>query len=271
VAALIGAGALGGCDDGGAPEESAAPDNAADTAQSQDSAQQKQAAAPAAGVEGEGQVAPADPATDDVAYLTQLGLMRGHLLVGVELFRAEALDQSATHMKHPENELYAKMKPAFQARGADGFADQLAALAMAVESGASAKKVESAYRELLAAIDAAEGHVAQADPAVKLKVAVNLVRTAGIEYGIGVKKGEIVNLHEYQDAYGFTQTAKMIVNGIDTSGNADLAAAVKDVKVQLAGLDGAWPGITEPGRVETDAAQIHGAAARMEIAALSVE
>jgi hypothetical protein len=41
-----------------------------------------------------------------VAYLTHLGLVRGHLGVGVDLYREGAQDAAQTHMKHPGDELY---------------------------------------------------------------------------------------------------------------------------------------------------------------------
>ena len=69
----------------------------------------------------------------DQMYLTQLGLMRGHLYVGIELYKNGFLENAKMHMKHPKSELYADIVPTFEAKGSSGFAGELEALALAVE------------------------------------------------------------------------------------------------------------------------------------------
>jgi hypothetical protein len=225
------------------------------------------------GGEGEGAPAALDPATSDVAYLTQLGLMRGHLLVGLELYRAGHLEHARTHMKHPESELYADLVPAFNARGTEGFASALSALAEAVNSDdSSAEEVEAAYRKVLEGIAGAEALAAPVEPTERLQVAVNLVRTAAEEYAIGVVDGEVVNAHEYQDALGFTRTAESLVDGIDPGDDAELAAGLERVDAYLGALleGGTWPDVMPPARVEGEASALFGAAARIEIVALGL-
>jgi len=69
---------------------------------------------------------PSPLATDDAAYLVQLGLIRGHLRVGHALLEGGADAAAATHSKHPSDELYADLEGAFEARGKPGFAPALA-------------------------------------------------------------------------------------------------------------------------------------------------
>jgi hypothetical protein len=76
-------------------------------------------------------------ATNDAAYLTQLGLIRGHLNVGFDLYQQGEVDAAKTHMKHPGDELYAALEPAFAARGVPGFAKQLETLAAMVQREAA--------------------------------------------------------------------------------------------------------------------------------------
>lgn len=236
------------------------------------------AASPAAmpaGAEGEGEgMAPeVNPATDDVAYLTQLGLMRGHLLVGLELYRAGHIEHARTHMKHPKSELYAEMVPALEARGAAGFGEQLIALASAVESDdSSAEQVEAAYSEVLAGITEAESH-ADPDATQQLQVVVGLVRTAAVEYGIGVVDGKVVNGHEYQDAFGFTTTAQSRVRAMEAGDNEDLAGALAQIDALIQELfdAGTWPGVMPPETLDVEASLLFGAAARIEIIALGLD
>jgi hypothetical protein len=190
--------------------------------------------------EGEGADKTVDMATDDVAYLTHLGLMRGHLRVGYELFRAGHPEHAVMHMKHPKSELYTDIVPALQARGSRGFADELEALAAAVESKAPLSEVEAAYQSVVTAIDASEAVVPAANrlgAGPGLQRVVNLTRTAAVEYAIGVVGGKLVNAHEYQDAYGFTRIAAQVAEDIDVSGNVAQAEAVNNVKTLLAELD----------------------------------
>ncbi|MEX1147049.1 MAG: hypothetical protein WEB93_01580, partial [Sphingomonadales bacterium] len=265
--ALIGTGALSACDN-------PSTDSTDDTNLTEETAPASDPHAGmdmggAGGGEGEGEgAANTDLATDDVAYLTRLGLMRGHLLVGVELFQAGALDHARTHMKHPEDELYATMEPALESRGAEGFGGKLSRLATAMEEDPEPDTIEAAYADVLAAIEAAEARLVEPagnNPATLLLVAANLVRTAGEEYAIGVKDdGTMVNAHEYQDAYGFVQTARRILSTISRDdGDPDLTAALDRTTEQLDLLDPAWPSIAPaPEKVDFDDSVIHGAAAR---------
>ncbi len=222
--------------------------------------------------EGEGSTSDIDLATNDRAYLTQLALMRGHLLVGVELYRQGDSEAAITHMKHPESELYAQIAPAFGARGVDGFADELSALANAVESGAEQSEVEAAYTALIDAIGDCERAVkAEASTAgARLLLAADTVRVAADEYAIGVVDGKLANAHEYQDAYGFVQTARTILNAADTTGPTE-QVALEQAAQTLSDLSDMWPAITPPDDLPFDSARIYGAAARVEILGLGIQ
>ena len=154
--------------------------------------------------EGEGAINSALTAADDVAYLTQLGLMRGHLWVGHQLYQNNLHGMAITHMKHPKAELYSSLKEPFDIRRVDGFAAELETLASSVENKEPAVEVEQAYVALTSAIKRTELGADTMSPGLVGEVIVALLRTAGEEYAIGVVDGKINNLHEYQDALGFT-------------------------------------------------------------------
>ena len=151
--------------------------------------------------------APVDLTTDDAAYLTQLGLLRGHLMVGFELYQRSLSEMSATHMKHPNEELYADLIPAFEVRGCEGFADELSNLALVVSDHEAIDVVASSYELLSASIGRCEAVAERGDRTVVMKVVMSLLTNALLEYEIGVVNGSINNVHEYQDAWGFTQVA----------------------------------------------------------------
>src|SRR6056297_1191973 len=222
------------------------------------------------GGEGEeGSSSPADLKTDDQAYLTRLGLIRGHLRVGYELYRDGHLDMAITHMKHPRDELYAGLVPAMEARSAALFDAELTTLNELVTSDAGAAEVEAAHAALEQGIVAAES-VASGSLKTALLSIMDLVRTAGEEYALGVEDGRLVNRHEYQDAYGFTQIAKQRLRNLPAEVRAQSPETVEKVQQLLADLDDLWPEIAPGDSVDGNPSRLYGAAARIEIAALGL-
>ncbi|MEO1232486.1 MAG: hypothetical protein AAFZ18_26680 [Myxococcota bacterium] len=193
--------------------------------------------------------------------------MRGHLYVGYELFKAGHLEAAKTHMKHPENELYADVAPAFEARGTGGFAAELEALASAVEMGKPKPEVAKAYAGLMTAIEKNEAPAldTQRSSKARLKLAAALVRVAGEEYGIAVVNGEMKSAHEYQDALGFTTVARSIVSSLD-----DVSAKKEAAKLLDEALDAMWPDLVPPKTLKTAADQLYGTAARLDLLAASL-
>ena len=225
-------------------------------------------------VEGEGEGARIDAnalATNDVAYLTQLGLIRGHLAVGYELYRQELPALAATHMKHPQAEIYANVVPAFAARGCDGFGEGLSDLTAAVTGRKPQREVDAVYADLQAGIAVCE-RVANIDDAYTItKVIENLLRTAGIEYRLGIVEGAVSNLHEYQDAWGFTQTAAAWARSPAFAGDASATAVAGRLQDLIDGLQPLWPSLNPLQNIEGDAAQLFGAAGQVEVTALSLK
>jgi len=204
--------------------------------------------------------------TDDVTYLTQLGLMRGHLLVGVELYRTGEKEAATTHMKHPEDELYAALLPALMARGANRLDTELSTLARAVESGRPVEVVNDAYLQLRVAISSAEQAAAVSNRELG-DVITELVRTAADEYYIArAENGAVANEHEYQDSYGFVLVAQQILGQLESRGaNAESVLSIAGI---LDDIEVTWPTLVPPSRLDTVPAAVYSAAARIEIASL---
>lgn len=208
----------------------------------------------AAGVAGPG----TNFAENDLAYLTQLGLMRGHLYIGFQLYKEGYVEHAKTHMKHPKSELYTSLVSAFASRGTPGFASELEALAGVVEGEASLAQVDGAYKKLTDGIRANESVVANdaASLPERLKLASKLLTVAGEEYAIAVVNGEVKNAHEYQDALGFTFAAKRTIVGALPEGDAEKIAAEKAMAL-LETLSPLWPSVFPPSTLATDADQIY--------------
>lgn len=210
---------------------------------------------------------PSPLATDDAAYLVQLGLIRGHLRVGYALLEAGEGAAAATHSKHPSDELYADLEGAFEARGKAGFAPALSELATAFETG-DLGDATTAHNAVKDAISDAESAVVL-DATKGANVILGLLRTAAWEYSIGITGGEVANAHEYQDAWGFTQTAKDWATTLAQSGES--ASVFSAIQARLGQLDDLWPNLTPTEVTPTmNAARLYGAAAEVEIMALDL-
>ena len=173
-------------------------------------------------------------------------------------------------MKHPGDELYATLAPAFAERGVSGFAEPLERLARLVEDGAPLAEVEAAYEQVRQGIAAAEAGAPEADLAARFRVIANLVRTAAEEYDVALDDGRVVNAHEYQDALGFVRAAHAMLDALPADGVA-AREVIATADAQLGGLAGLWPNLVPPATLAGDPSDLFGAAARIEIAGLHLD
>jgi len=205
-----------------------------------------------------------DPADDDVEFIYRLGLIRGHLLSFIELYRAGAYETASAHVQHPGSELYDALVPAFEARASAGFADDLTALG---EASAARGDVNALYADLVVAIRAT---APKTSVAVKLLAISKMVATAAEEFDAGVgDDGAIVDAHEYQDAFGFLSVAREMLaseNSSDINETEAIAVAHEQLDLSINAFAGLLAETTG-GQAET----IYAAAAQIERAALRLQ
>lgn len=215
--------------------------------------------------EGGGSEGAGRASTDKAAFLSGLLMIEGHLHAGTSLYRSGDRAMAATHMKHPRDEVYAGLEPAFAHFDANGFATELTVLAARAADQASNESVLEAFRTVQAA--AANAGAATA-PSVKdrLMAAALTLTTAGEEFDIGVKDGAIVNAHEYQDAFGFMTATLAMIDQIETASDEE-RGAVAIARAETVKALSAAPSAAAPATVTTSSEVIYGAAARIDIAA----
>ena len=184
-------------------------------------------------------------------------MVRGHLHVGIELYKSEYFENAKRHMKHPKSELYSALIPTFEAKKAIGFAVELANLALSVESNEDFEIVSKNYEILLNVISQNEKIVGTENNVFTEKILlVNaLLEIAAEEYAIGIVDGNIENKYEYQDALGFTKVAKNILE--ETEPLTSLQAAKKDKALEIINnLSSLWPLLVPTEKINGDAEQI---------------
>lgn len=213
--------------------------------------------------EGEG----ASVVKSEADFLHALGLVEGHMTVGVFLYSNGDFAQARTHMKHPRDELYAVLVPELKKRNKQGFDKELSAVASSVEAGAAAQDVNAKMQTLR---DALDRNGAPSNARARLEAAAKLVRTAAAEYAVGVKGGKIVNAHEYQDAWGFVQVAIRLIESAPADQREKNASQFAAARQQVLDLKKAWADIQGKQSVSEDSTLLAAAAARIELAALSI-
>ncbi len=203
-----------------------------------------------------------------ISYLTNLGLVEGHMRAGIELYKKGDSSAARTHMKHPADELYADLKPQFESMKIAGFDAELEAVAKAVENAAPEAAIDASFVRLQAAIAKARGSVSAHDTAETVE---HLVRKAADEYAIGVKDGKVNDPHEYQDAWGFVQAARSAMAAMPDDQRQKNAPALAEIEAELERVQVLWPDITGATPVTGDTTLLAAAASRIELAIQSIK
>lgn len=205
-----------------------------------------------------------------VDFLTDLGLLEGHLRAGVALYRDGRADQAAPHMTRPQDDSYDELSYHLADFGAEGFAEDLTALANAVAGGEPADAVEATLAKVLKDIDEAREH-ARAPQAAEAQAMVAILRRAADAYGDAVTDGKVAEPEDYQEAWGFVEAAR--AQAAQMAGEDD-AAEKTFGETALAALDEAreaLPDIAPEGLTPGDASILHAAAAKIELAAYKLK
>jgi len=186
---------------------------------------------------------------ENVEYMTALGLMQGHLLVGKELLEEGKADQAEPHFGHPVEELYAEVETQLQSLNVPEFKTTLNQLHEQVKYAPDDPKVGSSYESAVEAINQAIAAI----PAEKLQspqfilATINgMLATAGEEYQAGILDGKVVEIIEYQDSRGFVIYGENLYQNIAQQMSGEYPEAHANITESLTGLKQAWPSVNPP-------------------------
>jgi hypothetical protein len=172
-----------------------------------------------------------------------IGLIRGHLLIGGELVDAGRWAEALPHFLHPEEEIYAGMRDSLKAFNVAPFQTALKALSQTVK----AKNKEAYARaratldERLAAVETAVRGKEANVPYFTLETVMEMLQTASDEYEEAVKGDRIVNVVEYQDARGFVFEADRVMAAQADALSTKSGEAVKAIRASLDDLKSIFP------------------------------
>ena len=218
------------------------------------------------GGEGEGVSDGLDPR---VKFFRDMGLIRGHLLVGDELVKAGLWEDGLPHFHHPAEELYSQIAPKLKLQGLRQFDTALKALAQAVQA-----KNATAYGTALKAVtqrmdetDKAMRNFATPYLVSRMKTITAILRTAAGEYAEAIEANRIAKPVEYQDSRGFVLFAEKLLNDVEPDLEKKDKDALAAIRVALTTLKTAWPKPLPPASPVMDHGAVVAAVDRVEMAA----
>jgi hypothetical protein len=153
----------------------------------------------------------------DVHTVATLEMMKGHLIAALENYTRGQTPLAQAHAAHPLHEEYrelpdtlAKEHPALDRQLQEALTRLQQGLGRQVTGGDVAQQVEAASQLL----DQAAGALIPAEtrhaPAFQAGVLIALLDDIAEEYAEAIQDGKVVNLAEYQDAFGFLQRARAL-------------------------------------------------------------
>lgn len=225
-------------------------------------------AAPAAqaGAEGGegGELGAFSDLSTDQQLQGSLGLIRGHLSVGRELYAAGRGSDAIPHFLHPAEEIYEEARPTLETRkvGFDKDLDHLVALARQKAPAADVTKALDAVEKAIAKAEATIPAADRAKASFLTPVVATLLRTAASEYAAAVEDGKIVSPVEYQDGRGFYAIARRMLSRLPAA--ADPKGPVFVAMDRLAPV---WATLQPPTGPATPPGEVSALVSNVELAA----
>jgi hypothetical protein len=188
-------------------------------------------------------------AEQDVAYLTALGLMKGHLIVAGELLEQGTPDQAEPHLGHPVEELYADIEEPLRSHNSPPFKTTLEEVHTLAKYKPADPRIQAGYGEVLAAIDQAIETVLKQtpqSPEQSLQVLGEILNAVDAEYAAGIANNRIVARIEYQDSRGFVLYCEKLYRTIAPQIKKKDSAAAQELDASFAHLKKAFPSVNPP-------------------------
>ena len=210
--------------------------------------------------EGEGAVAASSPA----AFLSGLAFMEGHMTAGLALYEEGDLAAAKTHIGHPIKEKYDAVAKGLEQAGFGNLKAQISDLAAAAEAEAEFGEIERRFAKVRKTLAAVRADFTAFQQAAGL---IDLTRVAGAEYAVAVDGGQISNLHEYQDSWGFLRVVEAEARKMTKSDDTEVAGVGQAFIAQIEVTNAVFGDLQGKGLFRMEPSVIYGAAARMELAA----
>ncbi len=153
----------------------------------------------------------------------RLAFMSGHVQAGLALYRQGELTMAAPHLLHPVSETHKSEREGLDALGFES--EVFEQVSVALEQQRQATDIEP----LLKKAEANLAHMAAQAGGTPENIITFLMDTVIEEYTIAITDGIILDVGEYQDAYGFTVVA--LAHASKISNNTPITKALNALLV----------------------------------------
>lgn len=193
---------------------------------------------------------------------TNIEKMKGHLLSALENYKLGQIPLAQAHAAHPLHEEYKALPTTFQKNHAEldrTLRETLTRLQQNADGQRDAAAYGSDVETAFQTFERITTTVIPGDVRQSLRfrkaVLARLLHEVGEEYGEAVQAGKLVNLAEYQDAFGFLQRVKALLDGLS---DQFVEKDRQRLQARLQSLAEAIPGIMPPSApVRAQAVQAH--------------
>lgn len=203
----------------------------------------------------------------DEAFMAQLLMIKGHLLVGKELADLGRWDDAHAHFRHSIEEVYPNIDDNLANRNVEPFKNELQDLIAHVDAREAGEVFEKDYAEAIAMINQAIASIhadIRTSPDFVLEVASRLLKQAANEYEVAVEAENVVDIHEYQDSLGFIRAAHDLIQGISDQLKARDDALYEQMMDQFTKLDAIWPSPVLPAIAIASENEVHDTVSQIE-------
>lgn len=216
---------------------------------------------------GEAYLTDGGPRDTRIRFYRDIGLVRGHLMIGSQLIELDMWDEAVPHFLHPSEELYALMEKYIKGHNIRPFKLELAVLAQAVQA-----KRRSAYEQALKVVD--QRLTGALDKAKEFmnpplgftaRTAAEMLKVALSEYEASMEDGRFTKPVEYQDSRGFVLQADLWIEGVAGQLQKADADALAKVRAAMKKLKTAWPTPMPPPEPILDAGVISALVSEVEL------
>jgi hypothetical protein len=231
-------------------------------------AAQKGNAAAKAGEGGEAYLTDGGPKDTRIRFWRDIELTRGHLLVGQQLIDLDLWDEALPHFLHPSEELYGLMEKYIKLHKMQPFGRELQVLAQTVKAkrkGAYEQALKPVSQRLDAALGVARTFMRPAQ-SFAIRSAIEVLRTAQLEYEGAIDDGAFAKPVEYQDSRGFVWRAERVIEEAAKSGPRAIdPESMAKVRAAFARLKTAWPAPLPPPKPVLDPSQMSALISEIEL------
>jgi hypothetical protein len=185
----------------------------------------------------------------DVEYMTNMALMKGHLLVGKELLDLNEPKQAEPHIGHPVEEIYSDVESQLKEKNVKEFKSTLGNLEDLVKSKPKDPRVATSFASSMEAVDTAIAAVPEEkrnQPEFVLAAIDGVLDTAKKEYEAAIANNKFVEDIEYQDSRGFVIYAQEMYEGIASQMQTAHPEQNKAITSSMSELVKAWPSVIPP-------------------------